>query len=283
MSEWVWRRDSDPRPRFVVQGPMAGYEVAREFGRLFPEDAAAMVRERGGGVRSIRWAEVPRLDLKAGDSLELPGIPVAGGPLLYVMDRLLADDGCPWDRQQTSTSLMRYLLDESYEACEALVAEDWPAFEDELGDLLLQVVFHGALLADSSFDAIVSRQVDKLVRRHPHVFAGETAISSDAVRDRWEALKAKDPPRTRRAEWIYPALVMAKRAGKEGPVPSSRVFAEVLAALEVYLEESPGKIEEILADAAWAVAEAGRRRHRDTEWALWQRLVAARKTGQPQK
>jgi uncharacterized protein YabN with tetrapyrrole methylase and pyrophosphatase domain len=189
------------------------------------------------------------------------------------MERLLGPDGCPWDKQQTPDSLLRYLLDESYEASEALVAGDGDGFVEELGDVLLQVVFQGALLPHADFAAIAEREAQKLIRRHPHVFGEAKAENAEAVRQQWEALKATEPEHGSSATWVYPALVAARRAAKNGVVPESSVYQDVLALLEVYFDRNPGKIEEILADAAWAVADSGRRHHADAEWALWKKVV----------
>lgn len=267
--------DGGGESRFVIPGPVDGRQVMAEFGSRFPSDSAAYIRRQGGTSSLVQWADVAQLTLDDGDELILPGIPVAAGPLMHVLERLLGPDGCPWDREQTPLSLLRYLLDESYEAAEALVAGDWAGFEDELGDVLLQVAFHGALLPGTSFEAISARQAAKLVRRHPHVFQrrDDEELSSAQVRERWEDIKAGEQPRERRADWVFPALVLAKRMAKRGVRPDTPAFQAALDLIGVYGEREAGKIEEILADVAWAAAEAGRIHHRDAEWALWQRLV----------
>ena len=118
--------------------------------------------------------------------------------LQEVMARLRAPDGCPWDREQTHASLRKYLLEETYETLEALDAGDVAALEEELGDLLLQIVFH-AQVADEAgeFDLgdVVAGIVAKLIRRHPHVFGDEATgggaggQDAQAVLRNWEALK----------------------------------------------------------------------------------------------
>lgn len=112
--------------------------------------------------------------------------------LLAVVARLRAPDGCPWDREQTHQSLRPYLLEEAYEAAEALDAEDWPAFCDELGDLLLQVVLHAQVAVEGgrfAINDVVVGLTDKLIRRHPHVFGDQTAADAAEVLVNWEALK----------------------------------------------------------------------------------------------
>jgi tetrapyrrole methylase family protein/MazG family protein len=115
--------------------------------------------------------------------------------LRLVMARLRAPDGCPWDREQTHASLRKYLLEETYEALEALDAGDTVALEEELGDLLLQIVFHAQIadeVGDFDLGDVVAGIVAKLIRRHPHVFGGEEAKDAEAVLRNWEALKRKE-------------------------------------------------------------------------------------------
>jgi len=119
-----------------------------------------------------------------------------GGRLLDVvatMDRLRSPDGCPWDAQQTHDSLAPYLLEEAYEAFQAIEDEDSSALREELGDVLLQVVFHARLAEEAdeawSIDDVAAGLVAKLVRRHPHVF-GTTAVSgADEVVHNWDVIK----------------------------------------------------------------------------------------------
>ncbi|NMP21505.1 MazG nucleotide pyrophosphohydrolase domain-containing protein [Sulfobacillus harzensis] len=277
MADWVWHgEDGNNRDdRFIVQGPRDGAAIWERFGALFPDDAKAQLWVSGSPPVEILWGDIAKIQLMAGDRLILPGIPTAGGPLLYVMERLLGPEGCPWDRKQTPQSLVRYLLDESYEAAEALVAGDDEAFIEELGDVLLQIAFQGALAPNSSFSDIAVKQAQKLIRRHPHVFAEEAWATSEEVRQQWDKLKAQEPPHHASAVWVYPALVAAKRLDKLGIHPESSVYQEIYDLLQVYFDKNPGKIEEILADAAWAVASGGRIQHQDAEWALWKKVAQA--------
>ncbi len=196
------------------------------------------------------------------------------GPLVHVVQRLLGEGGCPWDRQQTSQSLLPYLLDESYEAAEALVAHDTEAFQGELGDVLLQIIFQSALLQDTNLSRLVGREVDKLIRRHPHVFGDEMVEHASDVAEQWDRIKDQEVHDEARAEWMYPSLVMAKRESKRGVGPGSLAFQAVRDFMQVYIANASGTLEEILADAAWAIADLGRQHHLDVEWALWRRLVS---------
>ena len=139
-----------------------------------------------------------------------------------VMDRLRSPGGCPWDAEQTHTSLMPYLLEEAYETYEALETGDLDHLREELGDLLLQILFHARISAETSWgiDEVAGDLVDKLVRRHPHVFAGGSA---DDLEGSWEALKAAEKGRVSVTEGIplgQPALSLAaklqRRAGRLG-------------------------------------------------------------------
>jgi len=115
--------------------------------------------------------------------------------LVGIMARLRAPDGCPWDREQSFDTIKPYLLEETYEVLDAIDRRAWSALADELGDLLLQAVFFAQLASeeqrfriDDSLDAIA----EKLIRRHPHVFADGAAKTSDDVKRRWDEIKADE-------------------------------------------------------------------------------------------
>ena len=115
--------------------------------------------------------------------------------LVALMARLRAPDGCPWDREQTSRSLRTYLLEETYEVLDAIERDDARALQDELGDLLLQVLFHAQMAHEQgrfSMDEVLAGLHEKLVRRHPHVFGTVEADSAAQVKVNWEALKAAE-------------------------------------------------------------------------------------------
>ena len=115
--------------------------------------------------------------------------------LRAIMHRLRAPGGCPWDAEQSHASLVSNLIEEAYETVDAIRREDWLHLEEELGDLLLQVVFHSELAEEAGrhdFDEVARGICEKLVRRHPHVFAGGEAETSDAVLGRWEEIKREE-------------------------------------------------------------------------------------------
>ena len=115
--------------------------------------------------------------------------------LVAIMARLRAPDGCPWDREQTHATLKPYLLEEAYEALEAIDAEDDAELCKELGDVLLQVVFHAQIAAEEGrfgIEEVGRAIVDKLVRRHPHVFADVEVDGADQVLQNWEQIKKQE-------------------------------------------------------------------------------------------
>ena len=115
--------------------------------------------------------------------------------LVAIMARLRGPAGCPWDRQQTHTTLKPYLLEEVYEALEAIDAADDAELCKELGDVLLQVVFHAQIAAEEGrfdIEAVGQAIVDKLIRRHPHVFGDASADGADEVLLRWEQIKKQE-------------------------------------------------------------------------------------------
>jgi uncharacterized protein YabN with tetrapyrrole methylase and pyrophosphatase domain len=120
--------------------------------------------------------------------------------LLSVMATLRSPEGCPWDREQTHQSLRVHAIEEVYEMVDAIETGDAPELAEELGDLLLQVVFHCQLAREKGtfdFDEVAQRIVDKLIRRHPHVF-GETVVSGvDEVWANWERIKRDEKAATR--------------------------------------------------------------------------------------
>ncbi len=139
--------------------------------------------------------------------------------LREVMDRLRSPGGCPWDAEQTHESLLKYLLEESYEFLEAVELGDRIAMREELGDVLLQVFFHARMAEDDKLDPFdveeVARGVaDKLVRRHPHVFGDVKVSSSEEVLENWEALKAQEKGRTSAIEGVplgQPSMALASK------------------------------------------------------------------------
>ena len=148
--------------------------------------------------------------------------------LLEVMDRLRSPGGCPWDAEQTHQSLIKYLLEESYEFADSVDDDDRAAMREELGDILLQVYFHSRIAQEHPTDPFSIEEVaegiaDKLIRRHPHVFGDEAVESSADVLANWEKLKAAEKNRNSATDGValsQPALPLITkliyRADKNG-------------------------------------------------------------------
>jgi len=205
--------------------------------------------------------------------------------LVALMQRLLADDGCPWDREQTKHSLRRYVLEEACEVIDAIDNGDDQNLCEELGDLALQVAFLGELgRRAGSFgpDDIMRGICEKLVRRHPHVF-GETALEGAAdVERNWDKIKAEEKgPRSLLASIprSLPALLRARQIGvKVGAVGfdwpdaagSRKKVDEELAELEAAFAEGPERTTEEFGDLLFALVNWSRHLGVDAELALRQ-------------
>jgi XTP/dITP diphosphohydrolase/ATP diphosphatase len=149
--------------------------------------------------------------------------------VVAIMHRLRAPDGCPWDRKQDFDSIRQHTLEEAYEVLEAIGERDWPALREELGDLLLQVVFYAEMAEEQrlfTMDDVLTELADKLVRRHPHVFGeGERAANPEAALARWNEMKAAEGKRAdtsgmagipKGLPGLSEAMKMGKRAANVG-------------------------------------------------------------------
>lgn len=161
------------------------------------------------------------------------------------MDRLRSPGGCPWDAEQDHRSLARYLIEEAYEAVDAIDGDDREHLKEELGDVLLQVLFHARIATehpDTPFDIddVADALADKLVRRHPHVFSDTTVSGAEEVNANWEQIKAAEKGRTGPYDgvtWGQPALSLAaqvlrraERAGQRVEIDSGASSEAAIAA-----------------------------------------------------
>ncbi len=181
--------------------------------------------------------------------------------LVKVMARLRAPGGCPWDREQTHQTLARHLLEETHELLDAIDRADAEAIRDELGDLLLQVVFHAQISADEGgwdVDDVARGLVAKLIHRHPHVFGDVDVSGADEVLVNWERLKAEEAGERPAVEEDIPATLPAlARASKvqrraagwgvawpspDAAVEAARAEVEALAAEDNEPEERVGRL-----------------------------------------
>jgi ATP diphosphatase len=178
-----------------------------------------------------------------------------------LMARLRGPDGCPWDREQTFDSIKRHTLEETYEVFDAIERRAWPELKDELGDLLLQVLFYARMAEEAghfTIQDVAANLNAKLIRRHPHIFGGETAESAEDVKVHWERIKAQEKAQERAAGGIreasslldavprhVPALMEAEKLGRKAAKvgfdwPDAKLAEEIG---ELQAEVKPGEAE----------------------------------------
>jgi XTP/dITP diphosphohydrolase len=199
-----------------------------------------------------------------------------------VMDRLRSPGGCPWDLQQTHDSLAPYLLEEAYEAFQAIEDGDLTSLQDELGDVLLQVLFHARLAQELpgeqrwTIDDVAAGLVAKLRRRHPHVFGDVDVSSADEVNRNWEQIKAAergDRSPVANVPMSAPALTLAAKLQRKAGVEPSHDVTLLSAAVDQFVGDPS-------ADAAgellWEAVAAMRANGIDAEAALRARARAFR-------
>lgn len=209
--------------------------------------------------------------------------------LVDLMRTLLSPEGCPWDREQTLQTLRPYVIEEAHEVADAIDREDPAALKEELGDLLLQIVFQSELTRRKGWfglNDVVDVIVQKMIRRHPWVFGDEGVDDADGALDRWEAIKAEEKAakgdRPKGAlEGVpvgLPALLRAVRVGEKASAvgydwpdaggPRAKIDEE-LAELDAALEAGdPAAAEAELGDLLFSIASFARKRDLDPEAAL---------------
>ncbi len=200
------------------------------------------------------------------------------------MQRLLAPDGCPWDREQSLQTLRPYVIEEAHEVVDAIDTGSPDDLREELGDLLLQIVFQSELARAQGWfgpDDVVDAICDKLIRRHPHVFAGEKVSGTAEVLANWEAIKAvekKDRGVLDGVPKALPALLRALRVGEKAarvgfdwpePAGARAKVDEELAELDAAIASGDAKaIESELGDVFFALCSVARKQELDPEAAL---------------
>jgi XTP/dITP diphosphohydrolase len=228
----------------------AGWQAVQAADALVALPGAAAtaraLREAGTAVTDVDGpADLPpgaTVLLTAEEAAGIEGPVVAGAPeppgvrlldVVAVMDRLRSPGGCPWDAEQTHASLRGYLLEEAHEAYDAIVDDDPAAMREELGDVLLQVAFHARVAAEAGperafdVDDVAGDLVDKLVRRHPHVFGDAGPRDVAQVEAGWEEIKKAEKQRRSPTEGVsrsQPAAswgaALTRRAERAGlPTP----------------------------------------------------------------
>jgi NTP pyrophosphatase (non-canonical NTP hydrolase) len=245
------------------------------------QDVVWMAADDGdeGLVRSLA-AEIVARSERAPQQPAAPSLEVVVGSydpvgarlldLVEVMDRLRRE--CPWDKEQTHESLVRYLIEESYETVEAIESGDREHLEEELGDLLLQVMFHARIASEDpdrpfGIDEVAAAIVEKLVRRHPHVFGDVDASDAAAVEANWETIKAAEKSRDSAVDGIplgLPALSLAAKVVDR----AARGSVE----LSVPVPGESAYTAETLGEVLFALVAAAQAAGLDPEQALRQRV-----------
>jgi len=254
-----------------------------------PDHPVTTLTALGTSDESVRITPLSELDHRPAshlDSIFLPEL----GPLedlrrfdgLYaIIERLHAPDGCPWDREQTHTSLRPHLLEEAYEALEAIDAGDPARLIEELGDVLLQVLMHAAVATrtgEFTFADVTGHISRKLLRRHPHVFGDATAKTAEEVWQSWEALKQAEKPRSSILEGVpssLPALAAsqsiqgrARRIGFDWPDVEGPLEKLVEEVQEFARAQGASDREDEFGDILFVLANVAQRLGIDAEQAL---------------
>jgi XTP/dITP diphosphohydrolase len=250
-------------------------------------DVARALGEIGAQTDAVDSAGAPdelEVELVHGN-WDLPGARLLD--VVTTMDRLRSPGGCPWDAKQTHDSLAPYLLEEAYEAFQAIEDNDNEALREELGDVLLQVAFHARLAEENdpderwTVDDVAGDLVDKLVRRHPHVFGDRSVSGADEVQANWDAIKAEEKAGRSPVEGVplaMAALALAatlqRKAAKAGMTPelvspellAAETPAAAVSAAAASYEEAPSL--EAAGALLWTVVAALRLDDIDAEAAL---------------
>mgnify|MGYP002725509916 FL=1 len=204
--------------------------------------------------------------------------------LMEVLAELRGENGCPWDKDQTAKSLIPYMLEETYEIIEAIEENDDELLKEELGDLMLHILFQGFIAHENGKFHIadsIKHICDKLVRRHPHVFGDETTNDQKEIKLSWEAIKQKEKKRTSLLEGVpknLPALTRARRIQEKAsnvgfdwdkidPV-WDKVHEEIDELKEAITNENVEKVEEELGDVLFSMVNLGRFLNISSEEAL---------------
>jgi XTP/dITP diphosphohydrolase len=262
-----------------LAGPGGDPDFARALGELVSHE---------GGVE---------LEVVYG-SYDMPGARLLD--LVATMDRLRSPGGCPWDAEQTHETLAHYLVEETYEALDAIERGDLAGLRDELGDVLLQVVFHARVAQERddgsawTIDDVAGRIVEKLVRRHPHVFSGVEVSGADEVVANWDAIKEAE--RTEAGDHADPlshvplgqpsltlAATLQRKAEKAGLVADPPRLDEAVTRLQALHAAThageppmPDEARRVVADLLWSAAALARDLDVDPEAALRARARAFR-------
>lgn len=274
-----------------VYSSLIASEVKLDLMNVYPDEASIyIVQALGTTEQNVCKCLLYELDHHGFDHLTTVVVPphsegISMTKLLEVMAKLRSPEGCPWDQEQTHESLKPYLVEESYEVLEAIEAKDMYNLAEELGDLLLQVVFHVQVAQESGefeFHDVLRGIIHKLIRRHPHVFGDVQVTSSSEVVKNWDQIKKEEKGHEEQKKGFFdfprglPALMLAtktqKKVAKVGfdwpdlQGPLAKVYEE-LKELEEAVSEGKG-IQEELGDTLFACVNLSRFLKLDAEESL---------------
>lgn len=283
-----------------VYSQLIASEVKLDLMKWFPDTAEAyVVRALGTEEQTVARVPLFELDHQQFDHLATIVVPpnadaVSWVRLLGIMERLRSAEGCPWDMEQTHETLKRYLLEESYEVIQAIDNQDMYNLCEELGDLLLQVVFHAQIAGEAGeFDAqdVLQGIIEKMIRRHPHVFGEGDVRNSGEVIEVWEKIKQEEKQGINSEQdyfgqdRVLPALMRAAASQRkaaqlgfdwpdyEGPL--AKIYEE-LSELKEALRVNEG-IKEEFGDILFAMVNLSRFLDVDAELALAESVLKFKK------
>ena len=210
---------------------------------------------------------------------------------IAIMAQLRAPDGCPWDREQTFDSIKRHTLEETYEVFDAIDRRNWPDLKDELGDLLLQVLFYSQMAEEAghfSIEDVAANLNAKLIRRHPHIFADAEAKTAEDVKQTWDAIKKQEKGPSEQGKYLdavpqyLPAMLEAQKLGQRAAKvgfdwpDTAGLFAKLAEeSTELQVEVTAGvtntdhdAIADELGDLLFTAVNLARHLGRDPEFAL---------------
>ncbi|NMA69203.1 MAG: nucleoside triphosphate pyrophosphohydrolase [Desulfitobacterium sp.] len=263
-----------------VYDPFIASDVKLDLMEVYPDETEVfLVKSLGAQNEEIKSIKLYELDHQEFDHLSTVVVPpnpraISTTRLLEVMQKLRSPEGCPWDREQNHDSLVPYLVEESYEVIDAIESQDMYNLAEELGDLLLQIVFHAQVAQETGefgYQDVLQGIIEKMVRRHPHVF-GDLAVKDSAeVLQNWDQIKNEEKERAEKKEFFdfpqgLPALMLAEKTQKrvakigfdwpdsEGPL--TKVYEE-LEELKEAMQRGLG-IEEEFGDILFACVNLSR-------------------------
>ena len=194
--------------------------------------------------------------------------------LVKIISRLRHPDGCPWDRDQTSQSLIPFLIEEIYELIESIDEENWETVKEELGDVILHIVFQASIAEDNQqfkLEEVLKTVNEKLVKRHPHVFNLDKAVITGDINKEWEISKHKDKGRESRLDGVpnnLPSIIKAQRLQQKASLAGfdwnkielvwEKIHEEILELKEAQHQKNNDHIEEEIGDVLFSIVNLSR-------------------------